>query len=57
MGIDNHLNTGEYEPEKYWNERAQHSGGDLRKAVCVFAATEDENRSADRIQRHSMKLA
>jgi len=54
MAIDKHLNTGEYDPEKYWNARAQHSGGDLRKAVCVFAASEDENKSADRIQRHLM---
>jgi len=54
MAIDKHLNTGEYDPEKYWNARAQHSGGDLRKAVCVFSASEDENKSADRIQRHLM---
>ncbi len=55
MAIDKHLNTGEYNPEKYWSARARHSEANLFNAVCVFSATEVENRCADRVQQNLMR--
>jgi SAM-dependent methyltransferase len=57
MTRDEHLGTGSYDPEKYWSARALHSEGDPLKGVCVFKATQDENRSADRVQRYLMRAA
>lgn len=54
MGKDSHLGTGEYNPEKYWSERARHSHGSCLSAVCVFGATNDENESAHRVQKSAI---
>jgi len=50
MAEDKHLGTGEYDPEKYWSERARKSRGSCFSAVCVFFATDEENRAAHRLQ-------
>ena len=51
MAEDKHLGTSEYDPEKYWSERARRSGGSCLSAVCVFSATDEENRAAHRLQK------
>ncbi len=51
MAEDEHLGTGEYDPEKYWNARAKTSRGECLKAVCVFKATTEENKSVHKVQK------
>lgn len=51
------LGTGSYDAERYWNARAIASSGKAYDAVCPFGAIEDENRSADKIQRLLMRQA
>lgn len=55
MAGDQHLGTGEYEPGKYWSARAKASGGSLLRAVCVFGATERENKAAARVQEAALR--
>jgi len=50
-----------YEPEKYWSERARKSQGDVLQAVCIDKVPEVENRSAGLMQiklmKHALKYA
>lgn len=58
MVEDAHQNTGEYDPETYWDQRALHAQErELLQAVCVLGATEQENKCADRVQRHLIESA
>lgn len=49
---DVHLNTGEYDPKKYWEARAKASQGNIYQAVCVFGYTDEENSAAEKLQKH-----
>lgn len=49
---DPHLDTGEYEPKKYWEARAKHSANDLYRAVCAYGYSRTENWAADRVQSY-----
>lgn len=50
-------NSNTYDPETYWDSRAEASNQDELKAVSVEGALKEENRCIDRIQRHLMKAA
>lgn len=50
MNSDKHLNTGEYKPKRYWEERALTSNGDTYEAVCVFGISTTENLAMEYIQ-------
>lgn len=54
---DPHLGTGVYDPEAYWTARAREGGAAPLDSVCVFGATEDENRCADRVQHRALQRA
>lgn len=54
---DTHLNTGEYDPKKYWDERARSGGDNCYQTVCVFRSLDCINAAADRIQKHFMGRA
>ncbi|MDH3327717.1 MAG: class I SAM-dependent methyltransferase [Desulfobulbaceae bacterium] len=55
MAKDNHLGTGEYDPEKYWGARAKSSEGSPLAAVCVFGALQSENESASKVQIRAIR--
>jgi SAM-dependent methyltransferase len=44
-----------YDPERFWDAKAVHSGGDFMRAVCCDDA--DTNRCIDRVQRHLLAAA
>lgn len=46
-----------YDPEVYWSTRALNNQDDYLNAVCVESATNIENKSMDRVQRHVVKKA
>lgn len=48
--IDSHLGTGEYSPERYWNQRATEADGDKLAAVCMYLSTGEENQLIDDVQ-------
>jgi SAM-dependent methyltransferase len=54
MARDEHLGTGEYDPETYWNARARWSRGDRFRAVCGYGASAAENAAMERIQLHML---
>jgi ubiquinone/menaquinone biosynthesis C-methylase UbiE len=54
---DSQFGTGEYDPEKYWSVRLEHSKDSMLRAIGVFAATEIENKSMDRVQRSAFRRA
>lgn len=45
----------EYQPEKYWDERARKSSGDLFKAVCIIEAQHIGNKLCDWQQQNILK--
>lgn len=52
---DEHLGTGEYDPQKYWEARAKASGENIYKAVCVFSYSDEENQAAEKIQKSTLR--
>ncbi len=52
MAVDNHFDTGEYDPRAYWDARAEHCGGELYQAVCGYGLSAERNLTMDRMQRH-----
>ncbi len=57
MQDDPHLGTGNYDPATYWSARARRDAHGRFESVCVFGASEVENRCADRIQARSLLRA
>ncbi len=49
------ISSSAYEPERFWDAKALHSGGDFMRAVCCDDA--DTNRCIDRVQRHLLAAA
>ncbi len=50
-----HLDTGEYKPKRYWEERAATSKGDIYKAVCAFGLSTAENLAMEKMQIATLK--
>jgi len=50
MSFDQHLHTGEYDPETYWDGRAVHGGDEPFRAVCGFSRDVLENAAMHRVQ-------
>ena len=51
---DTHLGTGTYDPETYWDARADQNCGNSFRTVCLFKATDDENRAVHRVHAAAM---
>ncbi len=53
---DLHLNTGKYDPKKYWEARARSSKENIYKAVCMFSIPTIENVALEKMQQHVFDL-
>lgn len=57
MADDHHLGTGEYTPERYWEERARRQGPDRWGSVCGFGRSERENQAMAAVQEAALRRA
>ncbi len=57
MANDQHLGTGEYKPERYWEQRAKICRGGGLEAVCGFGCSARENFAMAEVQSAALDRA
>ncbi len=57
MANDRHLGTGEYKPERYWEQRAKICHGEGFEAVCGFGCSARENFAMAEVQSAALDRA